>query len=471
MSISTSQAYKDKFDALVKSWTLKLFIKDDNGKYVHFSDRTGVNGKNLLKNIGKVGFVQEKKDGTGSTKSAAVTATLDNSSRFFSKPFSNMIAESGAVASFKDSKNAKQSILFNRDAQIRMSVVFSDGREEEGIVATYTTGSLSRSKLSPNVSLVLRDKSLRLRNVNSAERVKDGLSYYSNRNISFLVKECLKVEFAQADGTLPSSFEIPDKIVLESAASITGVSGDKRVVSHYGRQPEIDTSGTFLKNGLICRAQVIAPTPANLSSAASPIVPEPFPDAKTLYMGCDDELWRWDAETEQATLIDDSTLGAGAHIRRLWYSSEQLKIYGVAYSIQTTYDGSSNPQGETVSVFKYDGTSLTVIATLTNVHTGDFCFRGGSPDGAGRQIGQGGAGTLRGENIVMPYGQSVLFAENSAKFREKTSVFQTAITGTPFEVRDAPFRTKTGKYYLLMTEQIPAIFILDGRWVRKDFLF
>ena len=60
MSLTTTQLYKDKFDELVKSWTPKLFIKDDNGKYVDFSDHTESNGKNLLKKIGNLSFISEK---------------------------------------------------------------------------------------------------------------------------------------------------------------------------------------------------------------------------------------------------------------------------------------------------------------------------------------------------------------------------------------------------------------------------
>jgi len=421
MSLTTTQLYKDKFDEIVKSWTPKLFIKDDNGKYVDFSDFTESEGKNLLKKLGQLSFVSEKRDGTGFTTSQPMSVQLNNSSGFFSEPFLAMTTEDGSVAVFGDSKNKKQSILYNRDVQVRISVVFHDGREEEGILATYTTGKMSRSKISPSVTLQLRDLSLPLRIQNSAERVRDGLSYFSNRPIKFLLQECLKIQFTDSLGSLPSSFNIPDKVSIESSASIKASAGDQRVLSHFGRQPEQDTNGAWLKRGLICRSQVMGPSQSNLSLDASPTAPVPLPDEKTLYMGCDNELWLWNPVTEQSTLINDSTLASGINIRYLWYSQEQLKIYGVAYAAVDR----ENVHTTTISVFKYDGTSFTIIKTITNVSPGEFCFRNGvnvGGDPSNVAVGQIDSNEV-GENIpiLSPHNLTVRISHDLHNFSSITA--------------------------------------------------
>ena len=97
---------------------------------------------------------------------------------------------------------------------------------------------------------------------------QDGLGWYANKPIGFLVEKLLKEEFAESDGELPDYFVITKNIKIQTADSIAGKNSDNRVLSVYGRPPELsagaestfrankgsDKGATWLEKGLICRA-------------------------------------------------------------------------------------------------------------------------------------------------------------------------------------------------------------------------
>ena len=478
MSIDVTTEFKTAFEESITSARLEFLILDKNDVLVDFSDRIG-DGKNVLAFLGTLtlSHVSESREGTGSTHSSPASIKLDNSQGFFNEKFpSSLKTIDGAVASFDVTSNKKQSTLYNRECQFRITVVLKDGRTESGIIGDYLIGEMTRG-LESFATVELTDKSLPLRREDSAVRVRDGYDFWKNKPIPFLLQECLKIRYRKSDGTLPSDFVIPDKVAIESAASIKGDSGDVRVVSHFGRQPEINDFGAWLNKGLICRALVMGPLAISLSDGGGPAGFSPggasTPDVKTLYMGCDDELWSWNQLTEQSTLIDESTLGAGFNIRHLWYSVHQLKIYGVAYSIKSTYSGASSIQGETVKIFKYDGATFSIIATLSatspdGVQTGDFCFRTGKASAGARQAGQTVSKT-EGENVSMLYGQSVLYSRNNITFREMDTSLSTGVGGLPFKLEKTPFGTKFNTYYLVVDSTDPGNFHLRYSLGQKGF--
>lgn len=457
MSLLNTAQYKAAWDSIVQHYRVTIYIQDTAGNWVDFSDRTESRGKNLLKSVGTIALVSDKREGTGATSSKPITIRLDNSDRFFNQPFpSTLKTIDGAAAVFAKSENEKHSVLYNRAVQLRVSIAFNDGTSEEGELSEYIAGKLTRSKNSPFVSLELKDKSLPLRESDSAARLKDGLSWFANKPIPFLLEEALKLRYRQSGGDLPGTFVIPDKVEIESAGSLAGDAGDNRVVSHFGRQPEQDSvTGAWLRKGLFTGAHVIGPSPGNLSSLPSP--PPASPTLNILWQGHDDELWYWDAATEKSTFVGTT---AGFKIRRLWYSTHQQKIYGVAYKIYTTdpiADVNRHADGN-VRVFKYDGTTLSFIKDLTDVYVCEFCYRDGRIVSTNSNIGQV-SGFTTGENVPVFYPHKIIdnafqiFTKPGYGF-EKVEKIDTA--GTPTIAGYTPSTLDEG-YYVLRALQFSGI--------------
>ena len=146
-----AEVYQKAFEGFITAARLSFFVKDTNDALVDFSDRLQDDGKNLLASLGQLSLshVSESREGTGATSSSPNRIRLDNSNDFFNKKFlSTLKTIDSATASFAETSNKKQSVLYNRECQFRIEVVLKDGRTESGIIGDYLLGEMTRG-LSP----------------------------------------------------------------------------------------------------------------------------------------------------------------------------------------------------------------------------------------------------------------------------------------------------------------------------------
>ena len=104
-------------------YRIKVYIKDNNGTWVDFTDRqSAVNtrGVDRVIKIAPIKYTVEKD--LGALQTTTQNIVLDNSDLFFNKPFpSTLKAINGVAASFTATKNNTQSIIYRH--QIRISVI------------------------------------------------------------------------------------------------------------------------------------------------------------------------------------------------------------------------------------------------------------------------------------------------------------------------------------------------------------
>ncbi len=386
--MKTTSKFTDYFKNNIASSIVKLYIMDDgvkvsgeytrNPEYVDFSDKTEKNGVNKLLHISAVSQNSEGKVGTGMSYSKLSSITLDNSDNFFNSKFPTTVKTiAGNTANFYESKNGKQSVLYNKKCQLRLLISYEDGTSEESPLGTFLLGSYKRSNTSSKITLDLKDLSQPLRTKNSAEKVKDGLDWYQNKKIGFLVKQLLKTKYI--DDTqynkldLPSNFSIPDVVEIPTAKTVLDTAGDKRALSSYGKAPDYDGDLDLdLNKNMVTRAMVYVPTTSrNLTPG--------------LYLAMDNdtecEIWRFDRATEKYYCVKNglSYWDAGVSIiQRLWYdSTRDVLIFTLNSKVQI--DTYANPNVDT-SFWRYDGNRVTRIASVSKVGKmfwGNYCMRDG----------------------------------------------------------------------------------------------
>ena len=420
--MAASTKLKQKFNGSIVSYTPKLYIKDAGVKsstpstgyytrppeWVDFSDRTEQDGKNLLTKITSIQHVTEERAGTSLSYSKISSLSLDNSSGFFNKPFlATLTTINGSTAVWNTTKNGKLSNIYNHQAQIRIVVTMSNGAIEEATLGTFIITGVQRSLTSPEIKIKMSDLSQPLRVKNGAERVTDGLGWYQNRPIKMLLEELLRERYFDKTGTagnLPTTYRIPDTIDIPTAGTTQGLSIDVRALSHVGRPPDQDVSGSWLNRSMITRAMVYVPTTStNLTSG--------------LYIGCENdsqaELWRYDRAADNYTQITSGGSNwyeALYFVWRIWYDTSRDEIVFVA--IQSSTITAEDSRKTTAKFYKYDGTTVTELETVSDVFMGDFSFRaGGTGDwlwykarAAGYWPGIGQAG----ENMAIPFKQRII---------------------------------------------------------------
>lgn len=418
---------KDKLKQPGAAWQVRLYVKDGNDEWVLFSDTSGTQGTNRLVRYGAVSLKSESKGGAGTVVVTTSNVVLRNDDGFFDSPFPSSLKTSrGNSASFSSTKSGSRSVLFGRPVQLRAAVALRSG-EVELVLGTFLAGEYTENVVGGTVDLKLENYALPLRLADSAEKVKDGLNWFANRPVPFLLRQLLARY--NSSGVLPTGFQVPDRIRIETNASRSGASGDPRRLSTIGRLPLYDGT-TWFNSSKVVRALLWAPKNPDVS-------PQQY-DA--LYYGADDELWRWDPTTETDTKLDDTTLGAGYKIRKLFFKSGSTSIWGIAFPDRPT-------SGRTVSakLFEYGGfptPTLTVRATITNLFSGLWCYRDGRLSG-GVMIGNYGVSGA-GENVPLPFDQRVFFTSSEDAWFERVEGLQT----TTMEWNDGytPAFLKTGYY-------------------------
>jgi len=393
--------YDDAKSALEREFTfvgLKCYIKDSNGHWVDFTDYLEETGKDLLqKLLGTISLKNEKRAGVGGVSTSSISASFVNIDGFFDRPFAGLKTIHGEDASFDDSYRNRQSVLYNHEIKFTAKVKIVGAQEGfyEFSLGHFLINSVKRTRHLVTIYAVNKGRPLRVKN--SAEKVKDGISWYSNKPVLFLVKELLKTKYLESDGDLSDSFIFPDRFNIKTAAYARGDSGDQRGLSIYGRPPEWDGS-MWRNDGLICRALLVCQRNTHLGGSS------PYAyvnNDEVLYMGCDNELWYFDERTDTYTHLGD--LPEGWLIRRIFYSQYDNQLIIVAWEALSDTD-----RNITIRIYKYDGSSISLFTADYNVFVGDYCYRDGRLSGGTLFLGGKASPSAGGENIPIPIKQRVI---------------------------------------------------------------
>lgn len=379
----TSQTFQDRLEDLIVSGELKIYIADDNDAWVDFSDRLATVGKNVLAQFGEVTHRTEDKAAQGSFQTSISSILLDNSSHFWDGAApTGLTTTTGSAASFAASKNYESTAWYRSKIKIAYRLNLKDGTIEEGTLGIFLIDGLTTSATEDTAELRVIGLAKALME-ESAESVKDGQDWYSNRSIVFLIKELLKVAHGNS---LPSTFILPTKIDI---ATYDG----NRTCSSFGRPPEWDGTN-WLRKGYTTRATLWANGG----------------NGNRLYLGCDEHIYEYNPATDTYTRMTSSTseLDTDVYVRRLWYNSRHPSkpIWGVAWANQATSDSVV-----TMKVFSLDADAATKVVheeTITSVWTGEFFERTGVVTASyGKTVGTVN-GQWAGENIPLPFSQQMV---------------------------------------------------------------
>lgn len=239
----TTQALKDAVERQISNFDLKFYIQDEAAAWVDFTDRMEWRGKNQLRKIGQLSYTAERR--VGALRQTISNVTLDNSDHFWDKPFPpnlkatlnsdlEFLDDASSTASWNASTNGQTTIIFRHKAMLRASyVVNSTGDTESITLGIFLVEDISTNSESTMATLSLVPLANTLIN-SPADRVKAGLSWYSNRPPKFLVEQLLEEHFLSSTGSLPTTFDIENLIDIEVPLSGTNAW----VSSHFGRPPE-----------------------------------------------------------------------------------------------------------------------------------------------------------------------------------------------------------------------------------------
>ena len=390
MSVSTD--FKDKLNDVVLSYYVKCFIQDDNQTWVDFSDDAEIDGVKRFISSGPIEHIIEKKLGTFFVRATKVV--MDNYDRFWDAPFPTMKNILGTTASWAQSKNGQQTILKNHKIKLDLHLTLRDGTQESGPLGTFIIEDYATDYTSGRCTLRLNSLAKPLMEVD-ATNVRDGIGWWRNRSVQFLLKELLAYADKDSHVSVPTAYSLPDNVDLLSTDGV-------RTLSELGRPPEKMSDGTWIESTAVCRAMLWA----NITIDSSAV--------NRLVLGCDEDLFYYNPSVDEYTEIADgaTTLGSGYHVRRLWentnYATNAKRIWGVAWQDPAASDSS---ESQTVKVFSIDfsGTpAITLEATIAGVHVATECLRPGYDAGTEIFIGQTTAGGPEGgENLCIPFRQTI----------------------------------------------------------------
>lgn len=405
MAFEYSDEIKNRLKSLgILSYEIKVYIQDSNGVYVDFSDREELDGTNRLMSIGSITHASEGKTATGSFYTTVGDIVMDNNDNFWDEPITGLKTVTGATASFDVTKGGHMSVFQRNKLKVAMRLQMENGNFVETPLGVFLVDEIIFNQNTVSIKTVGLAKPLMEQ---SAESVKDGISWHTNKPIKFLVEELLKLEYGQLKGSaannryrVPTSYIIPDEIPIATA-------NNDRTSSSFGRPPEWD-GDVWRNDGLTTRALLWSYSTLGSDQSGN--------DKDTLYMGCDDELWRYSPGTDTYTSIDTSTITTTYKIRKLWYNSNDYYVYGFATEDPQTAD-------RTVGgvIFRITSASGTIDIRKAEgdgngtdkIFLGDFAIRTGDNDEAGAPNNQAFIGDdidstdMYGENLIIAFPQLV----------------------------------------------------------------
>lgn len=293
----TTDRSKLKFDP-------KFYIKDNNNRWVDFSDRSGGRGGiNALLRVGTITHKIEK--GYGALVTKIQNVVLDNRTGFFGRLFPvTLRAVDQAQALFSASSGYKRSIIRGKECRVSVQIRLlqndmhtttsygsMDTIHEEilgvfwidDVIPNIGKGTITLKLVSPDHRLQKKD----------ASGVRDGYGPHQYKSVSNLLEEILRSEFIEEGGTLPTAYNIDRTAFLDTIDGSTAIS-------ILGRPPRWDGS-VWRNDGLHTRAIM-------------------FANSK-LYLGCDDQLWEYDPTDGTYTLVYDFN-STGYYVKEIFYENE-----------------------------------------------------------------------------------------------------------------------------------------------------
>jgi len=409
--------------AIRNNWPfeLKFEIKSDQDTWVDFSDRCKINGQDSLLDIGDIEVSGETDSRNNNTIHTSVQ--VDNSDGFWITAPSRLPTlydVDGNEATFTD--------WYRKDARIRKIYRHPSGSNVRAPVTCNTyviDGITPGSPLQPAATIQLAGINIKLMEI-QAVTVKNGKQWIKQRPISNAIQKILLKTHTSSE---INGFDIAkNPEILNQVRAFSGAA-DFRRVSGATRMPSVNQSGAWQnaeKNEDVCRWLLYDGT--NLAS-------------DTIYMAVDEELYAYnitDDYVDPITSEDASDLGSGYFIRKLWYSSTENKIVGIAWP---TMSGASSV---TAKVFTYDttGGTFTVVKTITNFAASEYCFRGN----LAFDIGTVGP-NINGENLIVPFEQYVrTIVGGTVTSKSRASLF-TGSTGGEADA-DLPADRAAGYYFI-----------------------
>jgi len=258
----------DIFDQPNLSFEIRLYIEDSGNEdrdpeYVDFTNRLAYKGKDLLKRLGSITQSAEGKSGTASFTCSINNIEVDNSDGFWNKPIERgpgglirrnyptiLTTVNGNVAYFTLTKNYTQNVWHKHKVKLVIFAMGNNGMVYEDDLIVAVINDITRSDNRDRASISLWSMSMPLKKLD-VSTVRDGLSWWNNKPISFLVRKLLEKEY----GTIPDNFVLPDLISIPTSKRLDRRYGEVRVLSQYGRPPEYNLESEVWENlGLTCRA-------------------------------------------------------------------------------------------------------------------------------------------------------------------------------------------------------------------------
>lgn len=303
----------------VRNYFVKVLIQDTANKWVDISERVKRH-KDRVTGIPKIKINTDSKTLSYRFFASSGNLVVDNSDGFWDGHVDfTLRTVDGAVAVFNRSKSYSEVVWSGRKIQFRLIEFFGETYKEKAL-GTFIINDIETS-LGDTATLNLVDLSEPLRS-RDASVVKNGMSWYQNRSISFLVKKLLELEYGtETGGLLPATYDIDSRIDLET---YDGSS----TISVIGPPPQLtDTDGDgiadiYLEKQKRTRAMVIAPAIIGAANKS---------DAKnTLYLGSDKELYSYNTTEDIFTKLGEvPSYYTNRYIHKLFYDDTQGIIYAV----------------------------------------------------------------------------------------------------------------------------------------------
>ena len=329
-----------------ESFGVKFYIHDSTTSttgWVDFTDRISRSGTNRLVEIGNIIHNSENQAVGGAFTSSTNNVIMDNHDGFWDNPddWASLKTIGNDTAIWNTSDNGGEISLQKTKCRIVIETLQKDGTVREDTIGVFYIQDFSTDTTSGTAKLKTVGLSHYLRKMD-ASKIKSGQGWYENKPIVFLMKELLKLEFADDNDDLPVGFTFPDIV------SIPTFDGN-RTFSGFGRPPEWDGTD-WREDGLICRASVW-----KYDSGATSNVED------GLYLGCDNELWLYSLDTDDYFKIGE--VASGYNIKRIWVdTSRDYLIYGASWGDVTVENINVS-----IKIFKYDGITFSTIKTINNV--------------------------------------------------------------------------------------------------------
>lgn len=384
----------------------KVYIEDaaDSPDWVDFSTAE-YKGTNRFVSSGKIKHTIEKDLGVLQTEVGSVI--LDNSDGFFSKPFpSDLKNASGNDSTWDLTVNKSRHVLYRHRIKLTFTVQTGEYRYEEYPLGVFLIDGIKFDHSRRTVTLKLTGLAMKLMKLD-ASNVKHGLSWYTNRPANFLVQELVKLGYQNSSGAIPAEYSFEDLVTIPT-------HDNSLAVSHYGRPPEWDGSA-WRTTGKRTTAVVYG----TISGTGN--------DDK-LWLGIEDEVWRFDPTTDTYTLVDDSITDIGDEkICQMFIDSSVLYVVS-ANNVEVT-------NVSDMHLYKYTGNGSLVKVRDWWMWLGVFQYRQGGLDPVGgvkRFIGRMDWSTYAvdfdmGENVSVPFSQKITML-NSTPIFSRWQMEATAIT-------------------------------------------